>query len=124
VHPVTLRDWTRAGRIPAYRIGREYRYDPAAIADWLQEREISRSPERRQRRLPAFYGIQTKKAAQTSGLNVWLAFVFVVIPEPQEAVTRTVRVHIRCRDRPRWVVAVGDGALVGARAGPRNVEGS
>lgn len=63
LHPVTLRDWTRAGRIPAYRIGREYRYDPTAIADWLQEREISRYQEQCQRRLPAFHGIETKKAA-------------------------------------------------------------
>ena len=40
VHPVTLREWTRAGRVPAYRMGREWRYDPAKIADWLDEREV------------------------------------------------------------------------------------
>jgi excisionase family DNA binding protein len=40
VHPVTLREWTRSGRIPAYRIGREWRYDPAKVADWLDEREV------------------------------------------------------------------------------------
>lgn len=40
LHPVTLREWTRAGRIPAYRIGREWRYDPAKVADWLDEREV------------------------------------------------------------------------------------
>jgi excisionase family DNA binding protein len=39
-HPVTLREWTRTGRIPAYRMGREWRYDPAKVADWLDEREV------------------------------------------------------------------------------------
>jgi len=40
LHPVTLREWTRGRRIPGYRMGREYRYDPAKIADWLEEHEI------------------------------------------------------------------------------------
>jgi excisionase family DNA binding protein len=40
VHPVTLREWTREGRIPAYRIGREWRYDPDRVADWLDDREV------------------------------------------------------------------------------------
>jgi signal transduction histidine kinase len=40
LHPVTLRDWTRAGRVTAYRIGGEWRYDPAKIADWLDERQV------------------------------------------------------------------------------------
>jgi excisionase family DNA binding protein len=40
MHPVTLREWTRGGRIPAYRMGREWRYDPAQIADWLDERQV------------------------------------------------------------------------------------
>lgn len=30
---------TRAGRIPAIRLGRYYRYRPAAIADWLEASE-------------------------------------------------------------------------------------
>jgi len=41
VHPVTLREWTRAGRVPAYRIGREWRYDPDKVADWLDHREVA-----------------------------------------------------------------------------------
>jgi len=41
VHPVTLREWTRAGRIPAYRMGRAWRYDPDKVADWLDRREVA-----------------------------------------------------------------------------------
>ena len=41
LHPVTLRDWSRSGRIPAYRIGRDWRYDPDKIADWLDSREVA-----------------------------------------------------------------------------------
>ena len=41
VHPVTLREWTRAGRVPAYRMGREWRYDPDKVADWLDRREVA-----------------------------------------------------------------------------------
>jgi excisionase family DNA binding protein len=40
LHPVTLREWSRAGSIPRYRMGREWRYDPDKIADWLEEREV------------------------------------------------------------------------------------
>ena len=40
LHPVTLREWTRGRRIPGYRMGREYRYDPHTIANWLEEHEI------------------------------------------------------------------------------------
>lgn len=53
----TLREWSRAGRIPSFRIGREYRYDPAAIADWIQEREISQGPKRCQRQFPTSGGV-------------------------------------------------------------------
>ena len=65
----------------------------------------------------------TRKAAQTSGLNVWLAFAFVVVREADEAVTPTVRVDVRSSDRPRRVVAVGDSTLIRTAARPRNVEG-
>jgi excisionase family DNA binding protein len=41
VHPVTLREWSRAGRVPAYRTGREYRYDPDKVADWLDHHEVA-----------------------------------------------------------------------------------
>ena len=41
VHPVTLREWARAGRVPAYRIGREWRYDPDEVADWLDHRAVA-----------------------------------------------------------------------------------
>jgi hypothetical protein len=34
MHPVTLRE------CPAYRMGREWRYDPAKVTDWLDEREV------------------------------------------------------------------------------------
>lgn len=63
LHPVTLRDWTRSSRIPAYRVGREYRYDPSKIADWLQEREICPRLEPCQKRLPTHQAMLTKKAA-------------------------------------------------------------
>lgn len=62
LHPVTLRDWSKAGRIPAYRIGREYRYDPDAIADWLEEREVCPGRKRPHREVVSLQ-VEQKRAA-------------------------------------------------------------
>jgi excisionase family DNA binding protein len=37
-HPVTLRDWARAGRLPAMRIAGAWRFDPAELAAWVEAR--------------------------------------------------------------------------------------
>lgn len=62
LHPVTLRDWSKAGRIPAYRMGREYRYDPDAIADWLREREVCQGPKKPQRQVVVLQDMQKRAA--------------------------------------------------------------
>ena len=40
-HPVTLRDWARAGRLPAMRIGGRWRLDPRSLAAWLEARKTA-----------------------------------------------------------------------------------
>jgi excisionase family DNA binding protein len=40
IHPVTLRDWVRGGRIPGVRIGSVWRFDPTEIAGWLEARRM------------------------------------------------------------------------------------
>jgi excisionase family DNA binding protein len=39
-HPVTIRDWSRAGRLPAMRIAGQWRFDPGALAAWVDERKM------------------------------------------------------------------------------------
>jgi len=41
LHPQTLYKWTKLGRIPYMRIGGGLRFDPAILADWLEQRTIS-----------------------------------------------------------------------------------
>jgi excisionase family DNA binding protein len=36
----TLCRWVAEGRIPAVRIGPSNKFDPAHLADWLEERQI------------------------------------------------------------------------------------
>jgi excisionase family DNA binding protein len=38
VHTVTLRDWIRAGILPAARIGNRWMVDPGALAQWITAR--------------------------------------------------------------------------------------
>lgn len=33
--------WVRAGRIPALRLGKDNRFDPMALADWLEQRKAA-----------------------------------------------------------------------------------
>jgi len=40
-HPVTLRDWARAGRIPALLIAGHWRFDPLELASWIETRRMS-----------------------------------------------------------------------------------
>jgi excisionase family DNA binding protein len=39
-HEVTLRNWVRAGKLPAVRIGSVWRFDPVEIAVWLEARRM------------------------------------------------------------------------------------
>ena len=40
-HEVTLRNWVRAGKLPAVRIAGQWRFDPAVLAEWVEARRIS-----------------------------------------------------------------------------------
>jgi len=46
-HPKTLYEWTREGRIAAFRMGRVYRYDPADVYAFLKKRRSNDLPARR-----------------------------------------------------------------------------
>jgi excisionase family DNA binding protein len=37
-HAVTVRDWIRAGTLPAIRIGNKWVVDPGELASWMAER--------------------------------------------------------------------------------------
>jgi excisionase family DNA binding protein len=42
-----LREWAKAGRVPAFRYGKAYRFAPAALARWIDEGGLpSDDPER------------------------------------------------------------------------------
>lgn len=36
----TLYDWCKQGAVPYMRIGRNFKFDPAEIANWLEKREV------------------------------------------------------------------------------------
>lgn len=36
ISPLTVRDWAKKGKIPARKIGREWRFSKAAILKWLE----------------------------------------------------------------------------------------
>ena len=39
-HPVTLRDWARAGRLPAFQMAGQWRFDPVKLAEWVEARRM------------------------------------------------------------------------------------
>jgi excisionase family DNA binding protein len=39
-HEVTLRNWVRAGKLPAVRIAGQWRFDPAELAGWVEVRRM------------------------------------------------------------------------------------
>jgi excisionase family DNA binding protein len=39
VHRMTLYGWTKAGKVPAVRVGSRWKYDPAQIAGWYAARQ-------------------------------------------------------------------------------------
>jgi excisionase family DNA binding protein len=39
-HEVTLRNWVRAGKLPAVRVAGQWRFDPAELAGWVEERRF------------------------------------------------------------------------------------
>jgi excisionase family DNA binding protein len=41
VKPDTLSDWASAGRVPAFKIGADYRFDPQLIADHIESQQNS-----------------------------------------------------------------------------------
>lgn len=64
--------WVKAGRIPAYRVGKNNKFDPHDLADWLEQRRIG-GPVRAPRRPPqsfrwASIGTQTAQLRQRKGL--------------------------------------------------------
>jgi excisionase family DNA binding protein len=45
----TLRRWSERGRIPAKKLGAEWRLDPAVLANWLEQQEpTEKNNERKQ----------------------------------------------------------------------------
>lgn len=39
-HEVTLRNWVRAGKLPAVRIAGQWRFDPLELAGWVEARRM------------------------------------------------------------------------------------
>lgn len=39
-YPVTIRDWVRAGKLPAVRIAGQWRFDPAELAGWVEAKRF------------------------------------------------------------------------------------
>lgn len=42
LHPDTIARMARNGTIPAQRVGREYRFERAAVSTWMTERSAAR----------------------------------------------------------------------------------
>ena len=40
IDPDTLRTLTRNGRVPAMKIGRQWRFDPELLREWVRERSL------------------------------------------------------------------------------------
>jgi len=40
IDPDTLRSLTRRGRVPAMKIGRQWRFDPAILREWIREQSL------------------------------------------------------------------------------------
>ena len=40
IHPMTIYKWSRTGRIPTLRLGGALRFDPQALAAWLEDRSV------------------------------------------------------------------------------------
>jgi len=45
IDPDTLRALTRQGRIPAMKIGRQWRFDPTLLKKWVQEHSLAHAME-------------------------------------------------------------------------------
>jgi excisionase family DNA binding protein len=41
LHPETVRDWARDGRLPRVRIGYAIKFDRHQIANWIRHREMA-----------------------------------------------------------------------------------
>ena len=41
IDPDTLRALTRRGRVPAMKIGRQWRFDPELLREWVREHSLS-----------------------------------------------------------------------------------
>jgi excisionase family DNA binding protein len=39
-HEVTLRNWVRAGKLPAVRIAGQWKFDPVELAAWVEARRM------------------------------------------------------------------------------------
>jgi excisionase family DNA binding protein len=40
IDPDTLRALTRRGRVPAVKIGRQWRFDPGLLREWIREQSL------------------------------------------------------------------------------------
>ena len=52
VHTETLYAWVQEAKIPSIRIGRNHKFDPAAIAEWLAARTTSSFRPENSRQMP------------------------------------------------------------------------
>jgi len=43
IDPDTLRSLTRRGRVPAMKIGRQWRFDPVLLREWVREQSLKAS---------------------------------------------------------------------------------
>ena len=50
LHPETVREWAREGRLPYVRVGYNIKFDRQRIADWIRDRELAIPVKRRQMR--------------------------------------------------------------------------
>lgn len=45
IDPDTLRALTRRGRVPAMKIGRQWRFDPVLLRKWVQEQSLAHAAQ-------------------------------------------------------------------------------
>lgn len=45
IDPDTLRSLTRRGRVPAMKIGRQWRFDPGILREWVRRNSLQQTAE-------------------------------------------------------------------------------
>ena len=71
IDPDTLRSLTRQERVPAMKIGRQWRFDPAILREWIREQSLQTAgketecqPRRRRSASRALPGARQPKARE------------------------------------------------------------